>query len=765
MNNACIIFFLSVFLAFPVQSQTIKRKTGFNLHWRFYKGDPAGNPFEIAYNDNSWEMVSVPHSASYDKPDSAGEASHYEGIAWYRKTFTVPSGARKVFLQFEGAMQTAEVWVNGVSIGRHDNSGYTGFVFDISDNVLRGVDNVCAIKLDNTRSIDIPPGSMNPDYYLFSGLYRDVWLLYADSVYIPFCGQQVSSFDASASSAKLCVKTTINNDAATARSCEVIVTLFDSAKAFVASQSATQSVPAAGNAVFDMNIGAISSPHLWSPERPYLYSAMTLVKVMGQVVDSSTTRVGIRWFSWDPLQGFSLNGSRYELKGVCLHQTFGWIENALPNSRHVREVAYVKDIGANGIRCSHYPRDPAFYDACDSLGMVLLVEVPTWGFASLTWSDGFWTRLDNCAREMALQAYNHPSIIAWGVFNEAQADYSSHFSQMVAAVHAIDTTRPVYAANNALLAHTDITDIVGLNYQTSYGNQNKAIVNTEYNPAWESPCRRGDSCDTHLSSASAIWNYWKNVEQAGPRLAGGFLWVFNDYRAWWWKNTPMGMVDHVRVPKTVYYYFRQQWTQAAPDYPQNGTATNIELIADLSTLQADGTDISRLIATLRDESGACINSTRDITFSVSGPATIFGDATIPTAAGKAGAVLRTTTLPGTIIVIAASPGLSPDTVRLQSTAAIEDDPNNQIRSPELHLCGGAFHLRTVSTTKGYLIFCPPQRDGRLRIINSRGEKILSCQVKKGSAVFIDRRNSGPGIYYAVWDDGATKAISCLPIVN
>ena len=137
-NALPLVVLLCCVFSFQSQGQTLKRKAGFNLNWKFYQGTPTGTPSATTYSDGSWQSVNVPHSASYDAPTWSSEINYYQGDCWYRKTFTVPANAKKVFIEFEGAMQTATVWVNGTQIGLHDNSGFTPFYFDISDNLVRG---------------------------------------------------------------------------------------------------------------------------------------------------------------------------------------------------------------------------------------------------------------------------------------------------------------------------------------------------------------------------------------------------------------------------------------------------------------------------------------------------------------------------------------------------------------------------------------------------------------------------------------------------
>jgi beta-galactosidase len=639
---------------------TVRKAVRLATNWKFYKGAPTGNAYDNAYNDASWAPVCVPHTIDTLAPTQAAEAGSYVGTAWYRRQIQVAGGTdKKYFLDFEGAMQTADVWVNGVSVGRHDNSGYTGFSFDITSQLGTATAAALAVKLDNTKSADIPPGRTDngPDFFLFSGLYRNVWLVTTGKIYIPFCGQFIST-----SSGTATCKTTVKNETSAAASCKVDITVQDKSGAIAATGTLTQSVPANGSSVFNVS-AVVASPQLWSPETPNLYRVYTTVTVGGIVVDDYAARFGFRTLAWSNTNGFSLNGSRYEIKGTCYHQFFAWVQNAVPNSRWPIDIAMIKDAGFNAVRLSHYPRNPAFYDAADSMGILLLAEVPTWCYglySTASFTTAYWNRLYACAREMVTQGYNHPSIFLWGLSNELLVNVPTEIGRINDTVHAIDNTRHTILANNGFYGHSTIPDVAGLNYMTltNVTDANMKVVATEYSYSWSYSCARGTaSCQNGNGLGSAGWGYWTTLAGQAPRMAGAFLWVFNDYFALWNQNSPMGLVDEYRLPKQGYYLYRKNYTGKADDYEITGTATKIVLTADITQLQADGSDFTLITAALRNNANACINSTANITFSVNGPVTPLGPTTLAAAAGKIGLILRSTTTAGTIIVSANSTGL------------------------------------------------------------------------------------------------------------
>jgi hypothetical protein len=775
-------------LSFHSQAQTLKRKAGFNLNWKFYQGTPTGTPSASVYSDGTWQSVNVPHSASYDAPVWSSEISYYQGDCWYRKTFTVPASAKKVFLEFEGAMQTATVWVNGTQVGMHDNSGYTPFYFDISNSLVRGTSNVVALKLNNQKSPNIPPGGSSPDFSLFGGLYRSVWLRFKDSVYVPIYTQQIQTEHVSAASAQIHARTAVKNDAAAAKSVQVIVTLLDAASATVVSQTATQTIPAGALDTFDMMTAAFSNPHLWSPSSPYMYSVQTVISVGGATIDSVVEPCGIRWFTWSA-QGFYINGARFEIKGMCVHQFEGWIGNAVPDSRYFQEIKMLKNLGCNSVRCSHYPRAQAFYDACDKLGMLLYVEQPSWGWG-VTPVAACWARMDSCAKEMALSARNHPSIYAWGLYNEPvpdpYVDFSSQITVLNAIVKSLDTTKVTamaninyngYGAPNGWNAALTIPDVIGLNYSNSHTNTAKPWLNTESRTGFYYVSSRGSALDLDTTNATPgtgtagdEWDCMSYTLITTGHLAGGHFWCFKDY------NSPdnttgfEGIVDRLTVPKTVFYMFRQNWAGIAPDYPRPGTAAKIDLQADTTTLSATGADIFLLTATIRDANNKQISTaTGNVTFTVS-PAsagTIFGGNTVAALAGRAGAFLRTTTTASTITITAAYAGLTTATLTLTTLPVSESYTEGpvSIQAPVSHpVRSDEYGLSVSHTAKGYLFHCPPA-PGRLTIINCQGTRLFGCDVKQSSSVLVNRRTIGSGLFYGIWDSDARRITTRLNAVN
>jgi beta-galactosidase len=794
--------FVSLSFAFPVHSQIyvppmpdpLKRKADMSKNWQFYKGALSGAQAPN-FNDSGtgWTKVCVPHSCSYDSApvvvtgaaNWVSEWNYYKGDCWYRKTFGVPLSSKKLFIEFEGAMQVATVYVNGTQVGVHNNSGYTPFVFDITSRITRGANNVVAVMLNNTINNDIPPGttytsqtSGRPDYLLYSGLYRPVWLHAKDSVYIPIYQQHIRTINVSASSAQIQALTPVRNDATGTRAVSVTVTCFNAAQTSVATLTSSLSLGAGVLDTFDMTLPAISSPNLWSPSNPYRYSVQTLVSVGGVVVDSVVEPCGFRWITWNTGSSgsFNLNGSRLEIRGVNTHQFQGWMENAVPPTREWQEIKLCKSMGCNSLRTSHYPRAQSFYNACDKLGMLAYIEIPSWGWG-YTPSATCWARIDSCVREMILAARNHPCIYLWGLYNEPRVDgdFATQVTPLNNTAHRYDPTRFTAIANYGTTNDAArVPDVEGLNYNESGDAGSYRWVNTESRPAgysFYSHSYRGSPLDLDTTyvdhndgSNYDLWLTMAYTLNTSGQLSGGHFWCLKDY------NTPCnlegseGILDRLTVPKNLFYMFRRYWTGQTPEYPRAVTATQIQLLADtVGPLRANGVDVFLLTATMRDGSGRqSSTATGNVTFTVtpSNAGTIFGGNRVPAYGGRAGAFLRTTTTPATITVSAAYSGLTTQQITLstiQDTNWVPPYTVSAVQTAAL-LSSDLYKLRVTSTVKGLLFRCPPAA-GKLTIVNCLGRTVYSREVTEGEKVLVSRQTLGSGLLHAVWEGSGRRVSS------
>jgi hypothetical protein len=774
----CICFLAANAEFCPERIYKQKAKVKLNYGWKFKYDDVSdpiiGDPSQKEYKDDDWETVNIPHSATYDTPTVTSEKNGFIGTCWYRKAFVVPSKVShtgRLFLIFDGAMQASDVYLNGTKIGANHVSGYTWFGFDVTNDITAG-NNSLVVKLNNEYSADIPPGDMGntstgPDYMLYSGLYRNVWLLCTDKCYIPLYGQQISvPAGPYTSGADVITKTTVKNfyDAAKTVTLRYVIAYGDIDQGFLV-DSMTQALDAGASAVFNKTISTITNPHLWSLSDPYLYRLYTQVYADGVLVDDYVDRFGVRWYTWTVGDKFKLNGESVFLQGTSAHQFYPWIQNAMSPSRFYRDIKMNKDMGVNLVRCAHYPRDPSYYDVCDELGMLLMVEIPTWGNGTTSYSDIFWNRCDTAMHRMIEAGYNHPSIVSWGLFNEPAADFTDSVKKLGhlnILAHMLDSTRITYIANNRTeLNNTLISDIAGLNYITRYwvsAPNPLRTLSTEYHIGWDNDyAYRGDSRDLTDTIAANFWSSWTEIVNASATnaLAGGCMWCFADY--WSMMNTkPMGVVDVYRIPKTTYYLYKKKWTGVSGDNPVKGLVpTKVDLVADTSEIIADSTDVALVYASIRSAGDTCVHTGYEsscktyVSFSVSGPTDFFGSSRVRADGGKCALLLKSTNTPGSIMVIASSPGLISDTVYINSVAP--DTSALPFISPVIY--GTALRTMTkkisVTQAKGAIRIEFPSQvyiTDRVSLINLQGKIVAIKPSIRGTTLTINTKHLAAGFY-------------------
>ncbi len=678
-----------------------RQTLNFNQAWKFELGDPVGAQ-AIAFDDAAWSQVGLPHSFSIPYflwPQ------FYTGYGWYRKHFTSPSqwSGKRVFLEFEGAFQDAQLYVNGTFIGEH-LGGYTGFSYDISSAVVAG-DNVVAVRLNNNWSAQLAPRA--GDHTFSGGLYRDVNFVVTDPLHVTWYGTFVTTPTVSASSATVNLQTEVRNDSAAAKACTVRTDILDSAGATVASTSSMQMVAAGTTVTFNQTTAAIANPSLWHPDHPTMYRALTTVSDGATDVDTFTTPFGIRWFSWTT-SGFMLNGSHYYLHGADVHQDHAGWGDAVTNAGFNRDVKLVKEAGFNFIRGSHYPKDPAFADACDQLGVLLWSENPFWGMGGAT-GEGSWltagaypnntvdqapfeTSVTNSLTDMIRIHRNHPSIVAWSMSNEPFFTASATMTKMrallaaeVKLTHELDPTRPagIGGAQRPLgTGRIDmIGDVAGYNgdgaTQAQFQNPGIPSLVTEYGSV---PATRPGKYDPGWGVLSATLTNGFPTEY--PWRSGQALWCAFDHGSVGGTTLEtMGIVDYFRLPKQAWYWYRNAYGGVAPPTsPVAGTAAALQVTADKTSLAAvDGTDDAQIVVTVVDAKGNALTSSVPVTLSiVSGPgqfptgtsltftpASSSPQSDIAIANGTAAIEFRSY-YSGTTVIHATSPGLTDGTITITS---------------------------------------------------------------------------------------------------
>lgn len=406
--------------------ETERTKVNINQDWKFHLGDPDADFYAKDLDDSDWESVNVPHTLKLTSltldglKDEKTQLVFHREVGWYRREIEVPVGDQKVFLEFEGVHQVADLWVNGQHVGEHAVGGYTPFHFDITDYVDKGQVNQVTVLADNRRNELVPPDPGPFDYVKFSGLYRDVYLVQTDPVHVTFNWESLRSgvyittptIDPVNKNATIDIKTAVRNESSDAQSVQLITRVIDEEGLVVMKLQETKELASGVEYQFDQ-IGSLEdNVALWDIDNPYLYRVNSVILVDGKTVDYVENKIGLRKFELDPVRGFVLNGEPIELLGFNRHQQYPYIGDAVPNALHYKDMLQFKEYGFNIMRTAHYPQDDEILKACDELGILVYEEAPSW--ISISTEEGWWQNFDQAARDMVRNHRNHPSVVMWG---------------------------------------------------------------------------------------------------------------------------------------------------------------------------------------------------------------------------------------------------------------------------------------------------------------------------------------------------------------
>jgi hypothetical protein len=598
-----------------------RQRQNFNAGWRFHLGD-IGGAEKADFDDRDWSQVGLPHSFSmpyFQAPEV------YVGYGWYRKDLVLPTmpAGRRWTLEFEGAFQTAEVYVNGRKLARH-RGGYTGFPVDLTPALHAGR-NVLAVRVDNMWDPTLAPRA--GEHIFSGGIYRDVWLVATDDVHVPWTGTAVTTPGLADRSGAVRVATEVRNDGRQAVKVTVKTRIADARGATVAVlPDATVQVPPGQTLDVAQQSARLSALHLWSPEMPTLYRAVTTLDVAGRQRDRFETEFGFRTIAWTADKGFFLNGQHRYFRGANVHQDQAGWGDAVTNAAIDRDVQLMKDAGFDFIRGSHYPHDPHFAEATDRAGMMFLPEAPFWGTAGMKspWSRSayppeaehraaFEESVKQQLAELIRINRNHPSIVAWGMDNEVFFSAQETMPQVrklladeVALSHRLDPTRPA-AVDGAQRGEIDrIGDIAGYNGDGAVLFPNPGVPNFvaeysstisdrpgEYDPGW------GDIERTPGAKAGepATWRF--------PWRSGEVIWAGFDHGSIAGRFGSMGLVDYSRLPKRGWYWYRNAYRGIAPPaWPQPGKPAALRVTSSSPVIRhADGTDDVQLVVTVVDAAG------------------------------------------------------------------------------------------------------------------------------------------------------------------
>mgnify|MGYP001015479181 FL=1 len=399
-----------------------------NDSWKFVLNDvPDGQ--SVTLNDTRWQSVSLPHDWSVKgqlSPTLASCTGYLPGgIGWYRKTIDIPADkqGQKVYLYFEGVYNRSEVFLNGHSLGKRPN-GYISFMVDATPYIKYGENNTIAVRVDHSQSAD-------SRWYTGSGIYRDVWMIYANPVHIAQWGVYAYP-EKIKDDYKLNVEVEINNEEKNNTSLTVMNELYAADGKLVAKDSKKLIAEPGRKNKLTTSL-KINKPALWSLSDPNLYELKTTVLKGGVVMDQASTRTGFRSYTFDPDKGFALNGEWMKVKGVCIHHDAGVLGSAVPREVWRRRLQTLKEVGVNAIRTSHNPQATGLYELCDEMGLLVLNEMyDEWVFPKRKWLEGWnvgtpgfqgsydifkeWSEID--LADLVRRDRNHVSVFAWSIGNE-----------------------------------------------------------------------------------------------------------------------------------------------------------------------------------------------------------------------------------------------------------------------------------------------------------------------------------------------------------
>lgn len=415
------LFFLFLLLTgfVSITGASTRNEFTLNNNWKFIKGN------DVALLERQGELVNIPHTWNVEDvmDDTPG---YYRGMGLYKKEIRIPADwkEKEVYLYFEGVAQVTELFVNGISAGKHIGS-YTAFSFHLNKYLQFSASGLQAneiiVKVDNSHNEDIPP--LSGDFTLFGGIYRDVYIqvlpkVHFDADNYASSGVFISTPSVTEDKAEVLIKGAFQNRTNKKLTVEVKHDILDTSGRLLTQLKQQYKVAAGEKLAFETRKPDITGYSLWSIDNPYLYRVVSTITDTKneEVLDKISNPLGFRWFEFNPDKGFLLNGKHLKLIGASRHQDFKGLGNALPNTLHVRDVELLKEMGGNFLRIAHYPQDPEVLQACDRLGVLATIETPI--VNRITETEDFTRNATTMHLEMMRQSYNHPSLIVWAYMNE-----------------------------------------------------------------------------------------------------------------------------------------------------------------------------------------------------------------------------------------------------------------------------------------------------------------------------------------------------------
>lgn len=616
--NKATLFLIITFFAISACTKTDKNtKDNFDFGWKFYAGDIEGSE-ATNFDDSSWRTLNLPHDWSIEGNFSKENPSFSRG-GWlptgkvtYRKSFKVASEHKdkRFVIYFDGVYRNSEVFINGHSLGMRP-LGYIAFHYDLTPYITLG-ENTITVKADNSSQ----PGSR---WYTGTGIYRHVYLITTNKMYIPVWGNYIVANEYTTQRADIKIETKIKNDFAKTKEIIVRHTAIDN-EGIVAGSISLQTTIASTKTATINAVLTVKNPKIWSQETPNRYTIKTELVENEKVLYSENNKTGIRKLEFDNQKGFFLNGKNTKLKGVCLHHAGGPLGAAIHRRTTERQLEKLREMGCNAVRTAHNPFSEEFMDVCDSMGFLVMnemfdewekikepattqngkkIRIPV-DFYANKFKD--WSDID--LTDFVLRDRNHPSVIMWSIGNEI--DQMRHpegepIGQRLAnIVHQLDY-RPITNGVHGYgwgvwpdAGAAAVNDIYGYNYIKSDGfdkdrklNPEVMAVVTEHESAQsfyprstylynETKKEWWDKLGYKFPDAEA-WvekrdirgesgmDAWKWVKER-DYVMGMFIWTGWDYLGevipfgWPARSSCFAPIDLAGFPKDGFYFYKSQWS-------------------------------------------------------------------------------------------------------------------------------------------------------------------------------------------------------------
>jgi len=605
----CIhVIYLAIPLSIKAQSST-ERSVDFNKGWKLLKSEAKGVS-AIEFNDSTWQSIDLPHDGSieevFNEKNSVGVHGGYlpTGTYLYRKTFFLNKeyDGKCIFIDFDGIYRNSEVWINGHYLGKRPN-GYISFRYELTrflqyDNKK----NIILVRVDNFAQ----PGSR---WYTGTGIYRNVWLTSVNKTHIDHWGVYITSPRINKNTAVIRIETAINHNLGSSQSITLKQILLDHNSRQIKEISTI--VNLTGQKHITEQQLLFADPHLWKDRDPYLYTILTQIIQNNRVIDEHRTKYGLRYFRFDPLKGFFLNGEKVKIKGVCNHHDLGCLGAAVNKSAIKRQLQILKGMGCNAIRTAHNPPAPDLLDLCDEMGFIVMNEAfDVWTISKTPfdyhWNWNEWHKRD--LEDQVKRDRNHPSVFIWSIGNEIpeQLGHAGKGAEIAKELRNIirnfDTTRPITAGNNYpqkenTIIQSGALDLIGVNYRHTVWElfpsyyPGKIFIGTETVSAlqtrgeymfpsdkllfWGDPANPvvKNPFDFTSSSFDQIRAPWGSTHEETLKIfkendfvSGMFIWSGFDYLgeptpySWPARSSYFGIIDLAGFPKDVYYLYQSEWT-------------------------------------------------------------------------------------------------------------------------------------------------------------------------------------------------------------